>query len=506
MRHPLRRRLVWTVVALVLAVTATLAVVSALALRSTLYDQLDMQLLAAADRAKDAAGPGPGHGSGEPPGGSHVPPGQAAGTVGVYYDDGRVVEAGYVDDSGEFQALDDAQLAALTALPCDGEIRGVDLPDLGRFHAVCAPAGADPVVTALSTADVAGTLRSYIGLEVGLAVAGVAVAAGAATVLVRRALRPLDRVAAAARQVTELPLDRGEVDTIPRVPPALAADGTEVGRVGAAFNRMIGHVESALSARHESEQQVRRFVADASHELRTPLASIRGYAELVRRSPDAVPPSATHAIGRVEAEAGRMTGLVDDLLLLARLDAGRPLERAPVDLTGLVVDAVADAHAAGPDHVWRLDLGSSPAPLLVEGDEARLRQVLANLLGNARVHTPPGTTVWTSGRLDGGDVVVEVCDDGPGVPVELRRVLFQRFSRADTARNRAGGSTGLGLAIADAIVQAHRGSVAVASRTAAEGTSGTTFTVRLPARTADAQPAQGNRPAAAATVEPYLGA
>ncbi|PZF79867.1 sensor histidine kinase [Jiangella anatolica] len=500
MRHPLRRRLVWTVVALVLTVTAALAVVSALVLRSSLYDQLDSQLLAAADRAKESAGPGPGFGSGE--GGPHVPPGQATGTVEVYYEDGAVEQAGYLDESGEFQPLDDAQVAALDGLPCDGVIRTVELPGLGTFRSVGTMTGGDPVVTAMSTADVAGTLSSYVGLEVGLAAAGVAVAAGAATVLVRRALRPLDRVAAAARQVTELPLDRGEVDTIPRVPPALAADGTEVGRVGAALNHLIGHVESALSARHESEQQVRRFVADASHELRTPLASIRGYAELVRRSPDAVPASATHAIGRVEAEAGRMTGLVDDLLLLARLDAGRPLERAPVDLAGLVVDAVADAHAAGPDHAWRLDLGPSPAPLLVEGDEARLRQVLANLLGNARVHTPSGTTVWTSGRLSGDDVVVEVRDDGPGVPAELRRVLFQRFSRADTARSRTGGSTGLGLAIADAIVQAHRGSVAVASRTAAEGASGTTFTVRLPALTAGPQPAQRRRSAAAATVEP----
>ncbi|TDD69141.1 HAMP domain-containing histidine kinase [Jiangella aurantiaca] len=502
MRHPLRRRLVWTVVALVLTVTATLAVVSTLVLRSTLYDQLDTQLLAAADRAKDAAGPGGGHGTGEPPDEPRVPPGQATGTVEVYYEDGRVEQAGYLDDSGVFQPLDDAQLAALEELPCDGVIRSVELPGLGTFHAVGTMTGGDPVVTAMSTADAAGTIGSYVGLEIGLAAAGVAVAAGAGTVLVRRALRPLDEVAAVAGQVTELPLDRGEVDAIPRVPPALAADWTEVGRVGAAFNRMVGHVESALSVRHESEQQVRRFVADASHELRTPLASIRGYAELVRRSPDAVPPSATQAIGRVEAEADRMTGLVDDLLLLARLDAGRPLDRTPVDLAALLVDAVADAHAAGPDHAWRLDLGSPPAPLLVEGDEARLRQVLANLLGNARVHTPPGTTVWTSGRVAGDEVVLEVRDDGPGVPVELRRVLFQRFSRADTARSRGGGSTGLGLAIAEAIVQAHRGSVTVASRTAAEGTAGTTFTVRLPALTADAQLVHGSGPAAAVTVEP----
>ncbi|WP_116951195.1 sensor histidine kinase [Jiangella endophytica] len=508
-RHPLRRRLVWTVVALVFAVTAALAVVSAVALRSTLSDQLDEQVRLASERAAATPQPGPpgSIGSGGPPGGSHLPLGQAAGTVSVYYDDGEVVDAGYIDDAGTFQPLDTGQLDALEELPLDGRLHTVELPGLGSYRAVATqtPRG-DAVVTALSSDGVSGTVGSYVTVEVALAGAGVVLAGVAATALVRRALRPLDRVAVTARQVSELPLDSGAVGHIPRVPPALAEERGEVGAVGAAFNRMIAHVETALSARHESEQQVRRFVADASHELRTPLASIRGYAELVRRSPDEVPAAATHAIGRVESEARRMTGLVDDLLLLARLDAGRPLERAPVDLAGLAVDAIADAHAAGPDHVWRLDLGTRPRPLLVDGDDPRLRQVLANLLGNARVHTPPGTTVTVSGRRRGHHVVLGVADDGPGIPADQRPGLFQRFSRGDTARNRTGGSTGLGLAIAEAIVHAHGGTIAVASRTdgepGASGPTGTTITVRLPALTAGAQaqhsPARAESPTVAA--------
>jgi len=258
-----------------------------------------------------------------------------------------------------------------------------------------------------------------------------------------------------------------------------------------------------LTERHESEQQVRRFVADASHELRTPLASIRGYAELVRRSPDELPPEARHALDRVESETVRMTALVSDMLLLARLDAGRPLVTEPVDLVGLAIDAVADAHAAGPDHEWRLDLpgndtGSADGdavpsedlllgteelpedvePVEVTGDSDRLRQVLANLLSNARLHTPAGTTVTVAVRSEPAHAVLVVHDDGPGIPDPLRSRLFQRFTRGDASRNRAAGSssTGLGMAIAHAVVTAHHGTIEVASEPGS-----TTFTVRLPA-------------------------
>jgi two-component system OmpR family sensor kinase len=279
--------------------------------------------------------------------------------------------------------------------------------------------------------------------------------------------------------VAELPLDRGEVALSVRVPDVNPR--TEVGQVGAALNRMLGHVAAALAARQASETRVRHFVADASHELRTPLTAIRGYAELTGRFRDSVPPDVAYAMRRVHSEAARMTTLVEDLLLLARLDSGRPLEQEPVDLSRLVIDAVSDAHVAARDHSWRLDLPDEP--VTITGDPARLHQVLANLLANARTHTPTGTTVATSVRTIGDQVAVSVVDDGPGIPAKLLPEVFDRFARGDTSRSRVAGSTGLGLAIVAAVVEAHHGGVEVASRP-----GHTAFTVRLPCRGAAGEP------------------
>jgi len=307
-------------------------------------------------------------------------------------------------------------------------------------------------------------------------------------ILVQLSLRPLRRVAATATRVTELPLDSGEVslpDGVPDTDPR-----TEVGQVGAAFNRMLYHVERALGRRAASEARLRRFAADASHELRTPLSAIRGYAELALRHQGPVPADVTHALSRVQSESARMSVLVDDLLLLARLDAGRPLEQAPVDLSRLAIDVTSDARVARRDHRWRLDLPGEP--IMVRGDEHRLHQVLANLMSNAGKHTPPGSTVSVAlATGDGGPadgpvgatdssvvqrgvqpagprVQLSIADDGPGIPPELLPDLFERFTRADTSRARdadaTGKSTGLGLAIVDAVVAAHGGSITVTSR------------------------------------------
>lgn len=247
-----------------------------------------------------------------------------------------------------------------------------------------------------------------------------------------------------------------------------------MGQVGSALNRLLDHVGDALEARHASETQVRQFVADASHELRTPLAAIRGYAELSRRSRQPVPDEIAHVLRRVESQAQRMTALVEDLLLLARLDAGRPLAHEPVDLTMLVVDAVSDAHAAGPRHDWRLDLPEEP--VTITGDGQRLQQVLANLLTNARTHTPEGTRVTVGVGRDDHAALLTVTDEGPGIPAELQPHIFERFARGDGSRSREAGSTGLGLSIVHAVVTAHGGTVSVHS---APGR--TEFTVRLPA-------------------------
>ena len=303
---------------------------------------------------------------------------------------------------------------------------------------------------------------------------GVLLLAGVLGMLwVRLSLRPLRRVASTAAQVAELPLESGEVALPKGVPDTDPA--TETGQVGLAFNRMLGHVETALRRRAASEARLRRFAADASHELRTPLAAIRGYAELARRHPGPVPDEVAHALGRVESESARMSVLVDELLLLAQLDAGRPLAKEPVDLSRLAIDATSDARAASQDHRWVLELPDEP--VLVEGDEHRLHQVLANLMSNAAKHTPQGTTVTVSLTTseDPPTVRMSVTDSGPGIPAELQPALFERFVRGDTARSNAGTSTGLGLAIVQAVTIAHGGSVSVTSRPGR-----TSFVITLP--------------------------
>ena len=356
-------------------------------------------------------------------------------------------------------------------------------------------AGATMLVTGLPMTTVNQTLEHVENTEHMLfAVAlGLAVILGAG--LVQFSLRPLRRVAATATRVTQLPLDSGEVTLPAGVPDT--DPRTEVGQVGAAFNRMLLHVERALGRRAASEARLRRFAADASHELRTPLSAIRGYAELALRHHGPVPEDVTHALTRVQSESARMSVLVDDLLLLARLDAGRPLEREPVDLSRLAIDVTSDARVARRDHHWRLDLPSDP--ILVRGDEHRLHQVLANLMSNAGKHTPVGSTVTVAlhveesegdSAADGGmvergarpaapRVELSITDDGPGIPAGLLPDLFERFTRADTSRardlNAAGKSTGLGLAIVDAVVAAHGGSITVTSRPGR-----TRFTIYLP--------------------------
>jgi two-component system OmpR family sensor kinase len=293
--------------------------------------------------------------------------------------------------------------------------------------------------------------------------------------VVERSLRPLTRLAATATQVSNLPLDSGEGHVPIRVAPGDANPASEVGQVGLAFNHMLDNVEGALAARHRSETKVRRFVADASHELRNPLASIRGYAELTRRGSEELPGDAAHALNRIEAESERMSVLVQDLLLLARLDSEPTLDLQPTDLTEIVLNTVSDARAASTDHTWSLNL---PEEVVIgRADAHRLHQVVANLLANARTHTPPGTAVETALSAADGWAVISVTDNGPGVPAEIQDSVFERFTRADVSRVRqaGGSSTGLGLAIVSAVVNAHGGRVDLESRP-----GHTRFTIRIP--------------------------
>ena len=486
----LRTRLLCAFLVPLAVVLAVVGVAATAAVRGELLGQVDDRLAAAGARSAHADdGPGEDRtgSAGDGPDFLLVP-GQGDGTLGARVEDGVVTEAAVIGDEGDGEALTAAEAAALAQVPPDGEPRTVDLGALGAYRVVATDTGDgtgdgagdgtgddEVIVTGLPLASVQAALLRLVVVEVAAGVLGLLAAGAVGSAAVGRTLRPLHRVAATAGRVARLPLSSGEVRVADRVPAADTDPRTEVGRVGAALNRLLDSVESGIAARQASETRLRRFVADASHELRTPVTSIRGYTELVRRR-GGLPEEVDSSLRRVEAEAVRMSGLVDDLLLLARLDAGRELVRDDTDLTGLVLDVVSDAHAAGPGHRWRVDL--PPAAVLVPGDAARLHQVLANLLANVRTHTPPGTTATTRLRAEGGEAVLEVADDGPGIPAELQAGVFERFARGDSSRSRASGSTGLGLAIVAAVVEGHGGTVAVDSRPGA-----TVFTVRLPGAT-----------------------
>ncbi|MFJ9244199.1 ATP-binding protein [Streptomyces sp. NPDC101776] len=497
----LRTRLVVASVTLIAVVCAVIGTVTTLALRSHLYEQLDGRLGEVSARASG--------GFGQPPGADKdgsTPPGQkgkavaqkaeavnlsqfvsrgpqpegtlAASVKNGVITDGQVGEKKKDSSTGVTNmspvALSAAQKSALNEVSQDGNAHTTELPGLGDYRVKYVTGPNGNYYVAIPTTDTQSTINTLILVEVSVTAAGLVAAAIAGYVLVGVATRPLRRVASTATRVSELPLHTGEVTLNERVPESETDPHTEVGQVGAALNRMLDHVHGALHARQQSEMRVRQFVADASHELRTPLASIRGYAELTRRGREQTGPDTKHALGRIESEAGRMTLLVEDLLLLARLDAGRPLQFDQTDLIPLVVDTISDSRAAGMDHNWRLDLPDEPA--LVSADAARIQQVLINLLGNARKHTPPGTTITARVQRRGPWMCVDVEDNGQGIPPDLLPHVFERFARGDSARSRSTGSTGLGLAIVQAVATAHGGAVTVDSVPGR-----TVFTVHLPA-------------------------
>jgi two-component system, OmpR family, sensor kinase len=492
-------RLIAGLVALLALALASVGVVTYFAIERALTNELNNQLQAAASVANTCldnwihlngddeptqSGPG-----GNNPLTTYSCEGLGTGTFMAYHRHGQW-HAFVVPDLITLSKADQETLAAIWPAPMPGH-NGPQPPlctdtlhSVGGTYALSVvndPTGGT-YVTGLSLSGTHDLLKDVALAEAGVFGAVLLLAAAGGTAWVRLSLRPLRRVAATASQVAELPLESGEV-AMPRGVP-ITDPATETGQLGLAFNRMLGHVGTALRRRAASEARLRRFAADASHELRTPLAAIRGYAELGLMQPGASPDTVTHALSRVLSESTRMSVLVDDLLLLARLDAGRPLNTEPVDMTRLAIEATSDAQVARPGHRWVLELPDDP--VLVRGDEHRLHQVLANLLSNAGRHTPEGTTVTVavSGELPGGEpgsgpeslwhgaipaeprMVLTVSDDGPGIPASLLPDLFERFTRADTSRSRAGDatSTGLGLAIVDAVVCAHNGAALVTSR------------------------------------------
>ena len=331
------------------------------------------------------------------------------------------------------------------------------------------------LIVAIPLADTQGTLRRLVGIEIVVAVVLLGVIAAGAWLLIRKELRPLDDMAAAATDIASGDLSRRVDEPDPR---------TEVGRLGRALNRMLEHIEQAFEARRASEEGMRRFLGDASHELKTPLTSIRGYAELFRRGAAERPEDLRVSMRRIEEEAARMGMLVDELLLLAHTDRTRPMVLSEVDLAELVTDAGQDARARDPDRQIDIDMDDD---IVIQGDEDRLRQALNNVITNALIHTPEGTPVALRLSKEDDTAIVAVEDSGAGLDAESLEHAFERFWRRDRSRSRDTGGAGLGLAIVGAIVRSHGGTVTAENRPS----GGARFTLRLPI---DSQQALGGSP------------
>jgi two-component system, OmpR family, sensor kinase len=466
-RFPLRTQLVALLLLSVALVVLVTSLAGTAALRSYLVDRIDdeLQEVTRGPLVEVRGRPGPDRGR-------RGDRRDVAVTTLLYDAQGRL-EAGSDDGNGGPEVTDPQDLPPEpTDVPDvdggdDWRVLAVPTADGGTFVAAVPLNGVDDTVSQLLVINgaVGATALGGVGLLSAWAV--------------RRSLRPLRDVERTAEAIAA-----GDLSV--RVPPA--DPRTEVGSLAASFNVMVDRFESAYSAQQRSEVEartsegrMRRFVADASHELRTPLTSIRGFAELFRQGAARDPDQLAQVLRRIEDEASRMGLLVEDLLLLARLDQARPLRQEPVDLLTVAADVVHAAttvHAA--THEVRLDADTGGGLPVVVGDDARLHQVVTNLVGNAVAHTPAGTAVDVRVLRRGGEVLVEVADDGPGMAPEVAARVFERFYRADASRSRTGGATtgsGLGLSIVAAIVAAHGGTVAFDS---AEG-RGSRFVVRLPA-------------------------
>lgn len=463
---PLRVKLVVLMLVLLGAALAITGAIGIYSTRNYLLQKLDTQLVDSVERA------GPECNGGKFPGGG--PALRAGYWVGCVKPDGTIVE-GYFTKRSASQAKPVVP-SDIDELPGYDTIVTVPSSD-GKGHSwhllLSSDHGGHPVVVALSLDDVDETVNQQLWVTVGVGGGVLLVLAVVAYLLVRSSLRPLVEVEQTAEAIAAGDLTRRVPEADPR---------TEVGGLSTALNTMLGQIETAFEERRASEEaalaseeRMRRFVADASHELRTPLTSIRGFAELHRQSG-----RADDNVGRIEHHATRMGLLVDDLLLLARMDQQRPLDKKPVDLLALATDALIDARVTAHGHKLRLRTQGGDdddvEPAIVLGDEARLRQVLQNLITNALTHTPAGTEITVFVGTEGREAILEVADNGPGMTAEDAERVFERFYRTDPSRTRAHGGSGLGLSIVSALVTAHGGKVTL--RTAPG--EGAAFRVALP--------------------------
>ncbi|MBP2437684.1 sensor histidine kinase [Microbacterium amylolyticum] len=475
-RLTLQTRLMVTIFAIVAGILLVVSAVTGVMLNTVLAAQTDQQLTSAWENLSPQIGISAVHGTAA----DQLQGAQASpGTILVVESPFSGKSGAVVGDDLARYHLSPAQAEQVMKTARSAGDTTVNLHGLGTFR----------IVPVTQSGEIIGVLGISLGSErtvltrmlwsITLATIGGMLVLGFATSgVISRGFRPLRGIAATATRVSRQKLDEGVVSIAERVPEEQSDPSTEVGQVGFALNTLLDHVEDSLAARQRNEETMRRFVADASHELRTPLASIRGYSELSQRDPE-LTESSRQSLERIEAQSQRMTGLVEDLLLLARLDEGMELTFDMVDLNQLVVEAVGDQAMAGMEHDWGADVGEEP--VLVAGDKARLTQVVTNLLANARTHTPEGTQVTvglrTVGEGSSTRAILTVHDTGPGIAPQLQDTLFARFARADSSRNRRTGGSGLGLSIAKAIVEAHHGDISVLSVPGS-----TTFTVTLPAR------------------------
>lgn len=391
-------------------------------------------------------------------------PGQSAGTLTVCVNNGNVGFSGVLDSSGDLQSLSEADVAQLKDAPAEATAQKVDL-EVGNYLVEAHALPNQPqtvVVTGIPLKDMNNTLATLVAVMAGGSLAVMVIAGLLGSWIIRRTMRPLERVSAVATGVAQADLESQVLSRADRVQPRDSNPRSEVGAVGFALNQMLGNVQSALQAREKTENQMRAFIADASHELRTPLAAIKGYSDLLRWTEN-LSDSGEQSVNRIESQTARMSRLVEDLLLLARLDEGKQPVFEAVDLSEMLAESTFDMQVAAPDHRWTLNI---PDDLVeVRGDRNQLQQVISNLLSNARKHTAEGTHVTASlGFAEGGFAEIRISDNGEGIDPEFIDKIFDRFTRADVARSGDAGTTGLGLPIVRAIVEAHGGSIDVQSR------------------------------------------
>ncbi|GAA1359264.1 HAMP domain-containing sensor histidine kinase [Arthrobacter rhombi] len=479
----LRARMLAALIALLALICLVIGVFTHTVMSNSLYGQLDEQLEQASNRAAAFDGNASGQGSNAPD--PLNAPGQGSGTLNARIEGNTILIGGVLDrETGVRKQLNEKDAQQLAEVAADATPSTQDL-SVGRYrlmavtstdsgHPAAGASGKSILITGLPVENTRRTLFSLDITMLLVASSGLVATGLIGSVIVRRSLVQLERVSSVAGSVAELPLDVGEVRLAQRVAAADAEPGTEAGNMGHALNALLDNVESALEVRQNSEARMRRFVADASHELRTPLAAVRGYSELVAATEHLSADGRT-SLGRVVEQSHRMGSLVEDLLLLARLDEGQKPTTVDVDLTQVALETARDFQVAAPTHRWRLNLPDEP--VVVRGDGTQLARVLNNLLSNARKHTVEGTTVdiGVARSADARHGVLTVTDDGEGIDAEFLPQVFARFTRADNARSGAEGTVGLGLPIVRGIVESHGGTIHVSSRP-----GHTEFEVRLP--------------------------